>query len=443
MAENRNNQLRVPPHNLEAEKGILGGILLDDEVLLEVADIVKPGDFYNPQFGIVFEAMLTLFEKQSPIDILTVTGYLRSKKKFKEVGGESILSEIVADTPTAAHCKEYAKIVHDHSIRRKMISLGADLNELAFAEDRDLQLVLDEAEQKLFGVTDQAVQRDFVHISSLLENAYEQAAFLNENPNAIRGFSTGFTDVDKILGGLQNSDLIILAARPSVGKTAFALDVARHVATVGKKKVGYFSLEMSTSQVMDRILSQEMRVGLWGLRMGKLSDSDFALMAESMGRLSESGLYFDDTPGLHIMEMRTKARRLKLEQGVDFICVDYLQLMSGSSKENRTQEVSEISRFLKQLARELNVPVLAMSQLSRAVESRADRIPQLSDLRESGSIEQDADIVMFLHREETFDPDTDKKGLAELIIAKHRNGPTGKVDLAWVHDQARYRDLVR
>lgn len=436
-----NQDFRSPPHSEDAERSILGAVLLDDEVIMTVAEVLEAKDFYHPSFGLIFQSMMDLYERQSPIDVLTLSNQLKAKKKFKDIGGEKLLTDIIADTPTSAHAEEYAKIVKDHSTRRKLITLGAKVNELAFKEDEDLELLLDRAEQDLYSITDTAVRRDFVHISKLLETTYEQAEAMSSNPNALRGISSGFRDIDKILGGFQNSDLIILAARPAVGKTAFTLDVARHAATVEGKKVGFFSLEMSASQLMDRLLSQEVGVGLWELRMGRLRDEEFAKLADAMGRLSESGLYFDDTPGLSIMEMRTKARKLKMEHGLDLIVVDYLQLMQGRSRENRTQEVSEISRFLKLLARELEVPLIALSQLSRAVESRADRIPQLSDLRESGSIEQDADIVMFLHREESFDPDTDRKGIGDVIIAKHRNGPTGQTELAFIKEQARFRDL--
>jgi replicative DNA helicase len=440
---NQADKYKIPPHNDEAEMSILGGILIDDEKLLDVAEIISHKDFYNPKYSTIFEAMLKLFERQSPIDVLTVTNELKAKNNFKEIGGAATLSEIVAETPTSAHVEEYARIVRDTSIRRKMIALSSKINEFAFDEAKEVDSLLDKAEQQIFEISEHAVDRDFVHVSLLLEESYEQAEDLNSDPNALRGIATGFSDVDKILGGLQKSDLIILAARPSVGKTAFSMDIARHVATVEQKRVGFFSLEMSNSQLMDRLIAMEVGVGLWNLRMGKLQDEEFARMADAMGRLSESGLYFDDTPGLSIMEMRTKARKLKMEKDLDFVVVDYLQLMQGNSRENRTQEVSEISRFLKQLARELEVPVMALSQLSRAVENRADRMPQLSDLRESGSIEQDADIVMFLHREETFDPDTERKGVGDLLISKHRNGPTGAVELAFVHEQARYRDLAR
>jgi len=435
------NNFKVPPHNSDAEKSVLGAILIDDDKLLGAAEIIKPDDFYHPQHATIFAAMLELFEKQSPIDVLTLTKQLKAKKKFVDVGGSGIISEIVADTPTSAHSEEYAKIVKELSVRRKLIALGSNLNDLAFSEDKELDLLLDNAEQQLYGISESNVQKDFVHVSVLLEKAYEQAENLSSDPNSLRGISSGFKDLDKLLGGFQNSDLVILAARPAVGKTAFALDIARHIATREHKKVGFFALEMAASQMIDRLLAQEVGISLWNLRMGKIKDAEFSRLADAMGQLSESGLFFDDTPGLPILEMRTKARKLKMEQGLDLIIVDYLQLIQGRSKENRTQEVSEISRFLKQLARELDVPLIACSQLSRAVENRADRIPQLSDLRESGSIEQDADIVMFLHREETFDPDTDRKGIGDLIIAKHRNGPVGQIELAFVKEQARYRDL--
>ncbi len=435
------SDLKVPPQNLEAEKSIIGSILLDDDAFLAISEFITPKDFYHPHYRVIYEAMSKLFDKQSPIDVLTLTSELKARKKFKEVGGAASISEILADTPTAAHAEEYAKIVRALAIRRKLIGMSSKINELAFKEDQELEMILDEAEQLLFSVSQKAVERDFSHVSSLLEEAYERAELLSTNPDALRGIPSGFRDVDQILGGFQDSNLVIIAARPSVGKTAFSLDVARHAATEEGKRVGFFSLEMSNAELVDRFISQQVGINLWKLRMGKLGDNEFTKIADAMGQLSESGLYLDDTPGLSIIEMRAKARRLKLEHGLDMVIIDYLQLMQGRSRENRTQEVSEISRFLKQLARELEVPVLALSQLSRAVESRSDRIPQLSDLRESGSIEQDADIVMFLHREETFDPDTDRKGIGDVLISKHRNGPTGHVELAFINEQGRFRDL--
>jgi replicative DNA helicase len=324
-----------------------------------------------------------------------------------------------------------------------LIRVSNVLQEYAFNEDEALDKLLDSAEQRLFEVTEESIERDFVHVSKLLEQAYERAEDADKNKEKITGIKSGFPLLDAILGGFQNSDLIILAARPSVGKTALALDIARHVATREKKNIGFFSLEMSNMQLMDRILAMQVNANLWDLRMGKLSDAIFERLADAMGVLSESGLFIDDTPGLHIMEMRTKARRMMAEHHLDMIVVDYLQLMQGRNRENRVQEVSEISMFLKNMARELDIPVVALSQLSRAVESRTSRIPQLSDLRESGSIEQDADVVMFIHREELYNPETDRKGIADLIISKHRNGPTGQIDLYFVKEQARFRELEK
>jgi replicative DNA helicase len=382
-----------------------------------------------------------LFEKGKPIDVLTITDILKKKKIFNRVGGASYISELVSLVPSSANIVEYANIIKEGSLRRQLIRLGGKFSEMAFDETKEISLLMDEAEQHLFDITEDSIERDFIHVSKLLEETYEKAEDLSSNPDKLRGISTGFSSLDGILGGFQNSDLIILAARPSVGKTGLALDFARHMATKEKKTVGFFALEMSNLQLMDRLLSMQVGVGLWDLRMGKLSDESFSRLAEAMGILSESPLYIDDTPGLNILEMKTKARRLKAEHDVDVIIVDYLQLMEGRSRESRVQEVSEISRFLKGLARELDIPVIALSQLSRAIEQRTDRIPQLSDLRESGSIEQDADIVMFINREELFNPETDRKGIADLMIAKHRNGPTGKIELFFVREQARFRSI--
>lgn len=433
--------IKIPPQNIDAERSVLGAILIDSESIIQVMNFLEPDHFYDYKHALIYETCAKLFEKNSPIDVLTITNLLKKNKQLTKIGGAAYISELVSLVPSSANIEEYGKIVKETCIRRKMISLGAKISELGFDESREVDVVMDEAEQKLFDVTEDSIERDFVHVSKLLEETYERAEDLNQNPDKLRGTPTGFKPLDNILGGFQKSDLIILAARPSVGKTALALDMARHVATKEKKHVGFFSLEMSNLQLMDRLLSMEVGVGLWDLRMGKLPEESFSRLADAMGVLSESHLYIDDTPGINIMEMRTKARRLKAEKGLDMIMVDYLQLMEGRSKESRTQEVSEISRFLKGLGRELDIPVIALSQLSRAVEQRTGGVPQLSDLRESGSIEQDADIVMFIHREELYDPDTDRPGIADLIVAKHRNGPTGKVELFFVKEQARYRAL--
>ncbi len=432
---------KVPPQNLDAEKSVLGGILIDEEAIIQVSEILSEDHFYDQNHGIIYAVCQFLFEKGRPIDVVTITDELKKRNKLRQVGGAAYLSELVTVVPTAANVVAYANIIKENSVRRKMINLGGRIANLATEEDKEIDALMDEAETSLFDITEDSVKKDFVHVSKLLEETYERAEMLSSNPDQLRGIPTGFSNLDNILGGFQDSDLIILAARPSVGKTAFSLDLARHAATVEQKKVGFFSLEMSNLQLMDRLLSMQVGIGLWELRMGKLPDESFARLADAMGVLSEADLFIDDTPGLNIMEMRTKARRLKAEKGLDMIIVDYLQLMEGRNKESRTQEVSEISRFLKSIGRELSVPVIALSQLSRAVEQRSERIPQLSDLRESGSIEQDADVVMFLHREEQYNPDTERKGITDLVIAKHRNGPTGIAELYFVKEQARFRAL--
>jgi len=436
-------ELKLPPQNLEAERSVLGSILVDEEAIINVLESIEPDDFYVPAHKTIFEAMVQLFEGQKPIDVLTLSSFLKVKKNLKKIGGAAYLSDLVTSVPTTAHVKEYADLIRRCAIRRKLISFSGTLNEMAYKEEDDIEFLLDKAETRFYEITEANIKRDFIHVSTLLETTYEKAEELSENPDSLRGIPSGFDSLDGILGGFQDSDLVILAARPSVGKTALALDFARHIGVKENRKVGIFSLEMSNLQLMDRLLAMQVGIGLWDLRMGKLNDEAFSRLADSMGILSESGIYIDDTPGLSILEMRTKARKLKAENGLDIIIVDYLQLMEGKTKESRVQEVSEISRFLKQLARELNVPVIALSQLSRAVEQRNDKIPQLSDLRESGSIEQDADVVMFIHREELYNPETERAGIADLVIAKHRNGPTGKVELFFVKEQARYRDVEK
>ena len=436
-------ELKLPPQNIEAEESVLGSVLVDEEALIQALEVLRPNDFYKPAHEIIFDAMLKLFEKQNAIDVLTVTSYLKNSKNLKKVGGAGYLSELVTSVPTTAHVKEYANLIKQSAIRRKLISFSGVLNEIAYQEDESIEMLLDKAETKFYDITEANIKRDFMHVSSLLEQTYEKAEELSKNPGSLRGIPSGIRALDNILGGFQNSDLVILAARPSVGKTALALDMARHIGIKEKKKVGVFSLEMSSLQLMDRLLAMQVGIGLWDLRMGKLNDKAFARLADAMGILSESGIYIDDTPGLSVLEMRTKARKLKMEKGLDLVVVDYLQLMEGTNKESRVQEVSEISRFLKQMARELDIPVIALSQLSRAVEQRTDKIPQLSDLRESGSIEQDADVVMFIHREELYNPETDREGIADLVISKHRNGPTGRIELYFVKEQARFREVEK
>lgn len=436
-------QQRVPPNNVEAERSILGAVLLDKEAVVKVAEFLRADHFYEPKHGLIYEAIMDLFDEGSPIDLVTLSDRLKSKKRLTQVGGRTYLAELVESVPTAAHAEEYAQIVKSLSMRRRLISAAARMDEIAYQEDQEVSKILDVSEQSLFSISQESLRSKFVHVRDLLKDAYERAESIDQKKDKLTGVPTGFKLLDSLLGGLQPSDLVILAARPSVGKTALALDIARHAAVVEKKKVAFFSLEMSDQQLMDRLLGMQARVPFWELRMGKLKDEAFERLADAMGQLAESELMIDDTPGQSVMEVRTKARRLQVERGIDLIVVDYLQLLHSRNLENRVQEVSEISAGMKTLARELKVPVLVLSQLSRAVESRSDRIPQLSDLRESGSIEQDADVVMFLHREEQYNPETENKGVSDLIIAKHRNGPTGRYELAFVKELGSFRNLEK
>lgn len=433
-------ELKLPPQNLEAEQSVLGSILLDEEAVYKVAEFLLPDHFYSEKHKLIFASVLDLVSKQKPIDVLTLSSLLKKKKLLQKIGGTQYLSELAANVPSSAHVEEYGKIIKETSIRRRLIGLSGVLEEMAFKEDEELEDLLDNAERDLLRISESSIERDFVHVSRLLEETYERAEEMNKDQGSLRGIPSGFSYLDGILGGFQRSDLVILAARPSVGKTALSLDFARHAAVNAKKSVGIFSLEMSSTQLMDRLLSMQVGVGLWDLRMGRISDEGFSRLADAMGVLSEAQLFIDDTPGIGIMEMRTKARRLMVEHGLDLIIVDYLQLMTGRRQESRVQEVSEISRFLKSMARELDIPVVALSQLSRSVEQRGgDGVPQLSDLRDSGSIEQDADVVIFLSKVGGDDEQVSDNRL--LTVAKHRNGPTGAVELFFVKEQARFREL--
>ena len=432
-------ELKLPPQNTSAEKSVLGSILIDEEAIYKVAETLNPEHFYEKKHQMIFQAILNLYTAQQAIDLLTLTSELKKNKTLKQVGGTAYLSELVETVPTAAHVEEYTNLIKETSIRRKMISLAGSMDEMAYQEEDSLPMLLDEAEKKLLTLSQDTTTRNFVHVATLLEEAYKKAEELNKDPGKLRGVPTGFRYLDNILGGLQNSDLVILASRPSVGKTALSLDIARHASVNEKKKVGIFSLEMSNAQLMDRLLAMQVGVGLWDLRMGHISDDVFSRLADAMGILSEADLYIDDTPSIGILEMRSKARKLKVEKGLDLLIVDYLQLISSRTHESRVQEVSEISRLLKSIARELDIPMLALSQLSRAVEQRNDAVPQLSDLRDSGSIEQDADVVVFLSRVASEEEANIQN--RKLTIAKHRNGPTGQVELFFVKEQARFREI--
>jgi len=433
---------KIPPQNLEAEQSVLGAMLLDKDAIINVAEFLLPQHFYDDRHSLIFENILLLFEQGLPVDLVTLSDQLKKKNVLRKIGGRTYLTDLVSMVPTAAHAEEYGMIVKANAMRRGLISSASEITRLSYDEEQRVEDILDQSEQLLFGVAQEGLRAKFVHIKDLLKDAYERAERADKGENFL-GISTGFRDLDGILGGFQNSDLAIVAARPSVGKTALALDFIRFAGVVEKKKVVFFSLEMSNIQITDRLLGMQAGIPFWNIKAGKMSDEDFAKFADAMGTLAEADIFIDDKPGQSITEIRTKARRLALEQGVDIIFVDYLQLIQGHNRENRVQEVSEISQGLKNLARELNVPVIALSQLSRAIESRTVRMPQLSDLRESGSIEQDADVVMFIDREETYNPDTERKGISDIIVAKHRNGPTGRAEVAFVKEIASFRNLYR
>jgi len=433
---------RVPPQNIDAEKSVLGSILLDRDALIEVSGWLSPAHFYDERHIAIYETILELFESGLPIDLVTVSDRLKKKKILSKIGGRAYLAELASFVPTAANAVEYGNIVKETATRRGLISSSSEITKLAFDETLALPEVVDRSETLLFNIAQEGIQSNFVHIKELLKDAYERASHAKESDD-YSGISTGFKELDILLGGFQKSDLIVLAARPSVGKTALALDMMRHAALIEKKNVAFFSLEMSNMQIMDRLLGMQSGIPFWEIRTNKLNEEKVVKLANTMGELADANIFIDDSPGQNINQIRTKARRLMLEQGVDIIFVDYLQLMHGNTKESRALEVGEVSQGLKNLAKELNVPVVALSQLSRAIELRQNRRPQLSDLRESGSIEQDADVVIFLDREETWNPDTEKKGSAEVFIAKHRNGPTGIVELAFIKEIASFRNLYK
>jgi replicative DNA helicase len=441
--------VRIPPHNIEAEQSVLGSLMLDKDAIIKVADLVRVGDFYKDDHNRIYEAMLALYEEREPIDVLSLANRLEEQKVLEQVGGSGYLASLVNSVPSASNIVHYAKVVQKKSLLRKLISSASEIVEMGYDDTEDVQKVLDEAEQKLFQISQKYIKQDFIPIKSILEAAFDRIDELHKNSHAMRGVPTHFPDLDNILAGLQKSDLIILAARPSIGKTSFALDIARQVGVHAKVPVGVFSLEMGSDQLIDRMLAAQAGVDLWRLRTGKLSSdgagNDFEKISDAMGILSEAPIFIDDSGSLNIMEMRTMARRLQAEHKLGLIIIDYLQLMEGRSRQgdNRVQEISEISRGLKQLARELNIPIIALSQLSRAVESRPDQRPKLSDLRESGSIEQDADVVMFLYREDRVRPDTPNKNIVEIIIAKHRNGPVGQIQLYFEDNSTSFKSLER
>lgn len=440
--------IKLPPQNLEAEMSALGSLMLDKDAIFKVADFLSPPDFYKPAHREIYESMLDLFGRREPIDVLSVTNRLREKEKLDGVGGSTYLTSLVNVVPTASHVAHYASIVRRKRLLRDLIDASHHIAQLGYNEADDVEELIDEAEQRIFGISKDSLRQEFFAVREALGEAWERIDRLHKGDGALRGVSSGFPDLDNYLGGLQKSDLIVLASRPSLGKTSLALNVARNVALGEKKSVGIFSLEMSREQLVDRLISSEAGVDLWRLRTGRMRsegpENDFTRVRDAMEALSEAPIFMDDSPSPTVMEIRAKARRLQAEHELGLVVIDYLQLIKGHrDTESRVQEVSDISRALKGMAKELNVPVLAVSQLSRGVEMRHPAIPKLSDLRDSGSIEQDADVVMFIYREDKDKRNSDRKNIAEIHIEKHRNGPTGKVELYFHEETTSFRSIAK
>ncbi|MEK9173330.1 MAG: replicative DNA helicase [Patescibacteria group bacterium] len=440
----KDNPLKLPPNNVEAEQSVLGAILIDKDAIIRVADVLRAEDFYLPIHEKIFRAMLELHGKNQPVDILSLTSRLRELGDLEGVGGSSYLADLTNQVPTASHIANYAKIVKDKKVLRDLIKASAEITEDALMESDDVEDLMDSIEQKILSISQKSLSQNFVHIKEELKSAYDRIEKLHRGDGALRGVPTGFRGLDNLLSGLQKSDLIVLGARPSLGKTALALDIVRHAALKAKASVGFFSLEMSREQVIDRLISAESQVPLWKLRTGRITDdSEFEMIQYSLDKLSNASIFVDDTPSPNILQMRSMGRRLQMEHGLDLIVVDYLQLiMPRTNNENLVQQVTEISRSLKSLARELKVPVLALSQLSRGVEQREQKQPRLSDLRDSGSIEQDSDVVMFIYRKDRDRNDltTEEQNTAQIIVAKHRNGPLGSVMLKFDQERVSFRD---
>lgn len=435
---------KVPPHDDVAEQSVLGAVLIDKDAMIDVAEYLRPTHFYKEAHGKIFAAMMELYEQHEPIDAVTVASQLKKDGTLKDVGGAAYLSELLGIVPTSAHAERYGRIIQENHTKRKLVEAAAKITQFAFREEGSAQAIVDEAEAEIFAIAQQSTRRDFLPIKDALASSFDRLDELHKRAGGLRGVPTGFVDLDNKLSGMQDANLLILAARPGTGKTAMVLNIAQHVGVREKVPVGIFSLEMSKEELVDRLLVSQADIDAWRLKTGKLSDDDFTKLSEAMGELAEAPIYIDDTPGMNIIEMRTKARRLQVERGVKLIIVDYLQLAdSGRRFDNRVQEVSLISQSLKNLARELRIPVLACSQLNRAVEARGTRVPELSDLRESGSIEQDADVVMFLYREEQDMTQWGDTIPTKLRISKHRNGPLGEVDLMFRGDRIRFHSVER
>ncbi|EQB97419.1 replicative DNA helicase [Geobacillus kaustophilus GBlys] len=436
---------RIPPQSIEAEQAVLGAVFLDPTALTLASERLIPEDFYRAAHQKIFHAMLRVADKGEPVDLVTVTAELAALEQLEEVGGVSYLSELADSVPTAANVEYYARIVEEKSLLRRLIRTATSIAQDGYTREDEIDVLLDEAERKIMEVSQRKHSGAFKNIKDVLVQTYDNIEMLHNRNGDITGIPTGFTELDRMTSGFQRSDLIIVAARPSVGKTAFALNIAQNVATKTNENVAIFSLEMSAQQLVMRMLCAEGNINAQNLRTGKLTPEDWGKLTMAMGSLSNAGIYIDDTPSIRVSDIRAKCRRLKQESGLGMVVIDYLQLIQGSgrNRENRQQEVSEISRSLKALARELEVPVIALSQLSRSVEQRQDKRPMMSDLRESGSIEQDADIVAFLYRDDYYNKDSENKNIIEIIIAKQRNGPVGTVQLAFIKEYNKFVNLER
>jgi replicative DNA helicase len=439
--------LKLPPQNLEAEQAVLGSILIDKNAIFKVADLLIPTDFYSPANEKIYEIILELYEKRQPIDLLTLTSRIKEKELLKEIGGSSYLADLTNQVATSSHVAEYARAVKEKKILRDLIKASAEIAEDVFEPSMEMEDLLDGIEQKILSISQKSLPQNFIPLKEELKTAYERIEKLHQGGNRLRGITTGFDELDRMLSGLQKSELIVLGARPSLGKTALVLDIARNAALKGGVPVGFFSLEMSHDQVIDRIIAAESQVPLWKILTGRITDDiEFEMIQGALDRLSAASIFIDDTPSLNIMQMRSMARRLQIEHGLGLLVVDYLQLIRPrTNSDNMVQQVTEISRSLKALARELKVPVLAVSQLSRAVDQRDRKVPRLSDLRESGSIEQDSDVVAFIYRKdrEQMDVPPEEQNIAQIIIAKHRNGPLGSFNLRFDQERVSFRSIEK
>lgn len=435
---------RIPPHSVESEQSILGSILLDKEAIITVTETIKPEDFYKEAHKIIYECMMKLNNKNEPIDLITLTEELKKQGHLEDIGGISYITSLSTIVPTTSNVKYYADIVKEKSVLRKLIRVSNDILNLGYDSSIKVEDILEKAEKQIFDISQEKSSEDFQTINSVLMDTYDTIEKLYTNKEDITGITTGFDDLNKKTNGLQRTDLLLVAARPAMGKTAFSLNLVQNAALKGDASVAVFSLEMSKEQLVQRMLSAQSHVELKKIKTGKLDENDWPRIIDAMSVLSNANIYIDDTPGIKIGELRSKCRKLKIEKGLDLILIDYLQLMEGDGgNESRQQEISKISRSLKIIAKELNCPVVALSQLSRAPEQRSDHRPMLSDLRESGAIEQDADIVMFLYRDEYYHPDSERKNIGEIIIAKNRHGETGSVELVWLGEIQKFANKAR